>query len=201
VTKPSPKGPEPAAPAPAVTPPAQEPTQATAPDSEPAQAIPDREEAPKKKTTRPALPPRTPQPPAEVTTQIVVSPPSARVLVDGNSQLACRAPCSLSLAPGRHTLFAHADGYRDANRIFEIPRDANLSVDMERNGGTLSISSNMPGSTIYINGQERPEKTPALLTLPVGTYQVRLVNGKLQCDTDQVRIQDGSIARRSCDMQ
>lgn len=195
--KPSPKGPE-------TSPPATAPVKeqpAAAPDADPAKPAPDREEPVLTKPARPALPLRTPPPVSDVTAQILTSPPGARVLVDGNPQLACRAPCTLTLPTGRHTLLARADGYRDANRIFELPRDSVLSVDMDRNGGTLSITSNMTGSSIFINGQERPEKTPAILNLPIGSYQVRLVNGKLQCDTDLVRIQDGSIARRSCDMQ
>jgi serine/threonine protein kinase len=156
-----------------------------------------REEPP---LTHPVTPQRTPES-QDVMTRIMTSPPGARVVIDGNSQLVCRAPCSLPLAPGRHTLMAQAEGYRDANRILEIPGDADLNVEMERTGGTLALSSNMVGSTIIINGQERAEKTPVVLNLPVGTYQVRLVNGRFQCDTDPVHIQDGSIARRACDMQ
>lgn len=150
--------------------------------------------------TRPAQPDRT-LPGQEVATRIMTSPPGARVVMDGNAQLSCRAPCSLTLPAGRHAVMAQAEGYRDTNRIIELPQDADLNIEMDRAGGTLSISSNMVGSAIYINGQERPEKTPVILNLPVGTYQVRLVHGKLQCDTDPVRIQDGSIARRTCDMQ
>lgn len=152
-----------------------------------------------KKTTRAAAP-RTPPPPSEVMTTILTSPPGARVLVDGNPELACRAPCTLALAPGRHSLFVAAPGYRDANRIFEVPQETNLSVDMDPTGGTLNISSNLRGSTIYLNGQRRPERTPALLRLPVGTYQIHLVNGDKQCDTDPVHIQDGVISTRTCDM-
>jgi serine/threonine protein kinase len=151
--------------------------------------------------TKPVVPSKAQQAAGDTAAQFITSPPGARVLVDGNPQFSCRAPCSLTLVPGRHTMLVQAEGYRDANRIFEIPRDANLSVDMDRNGGTLSITSNLVGSTIVINGQERPEKTPALITLPVGTYQVHLVNGKLQCEADPVKILDGSIARRTCDMQ
>jgi serine/threonine protein kinase len=211
----APQVPEPAKPSP--TPQSQSPAEPakTAPapqdqakQTEPKSAEPDKTaeeekpapepEAAKKTTTRPAVS-RTPPPSSEVLTQILTSPPGARVLVDGNPQLACRAPCTLQLAPGRHTLYAVAEGYRDANRIFELPEESSLSVDMERTGGTLSISSNLAGSTIFINGQQRPEKTPALLRLPVGTYQVHIVNGNHQCDT--VKLQDGSIARRTCDMQ
>ncbi|MBS1876999.1 MAG: protein kinase [Acidobacteria bacterium] len=178
--------------APVVEPPKQ------APEPEPVKpAAPEPRDA---VLTRPVTPARPPEPQG-VTTRILASPPGARVMVDGNLQLSCHAPCSLQLAAGRHTLLAQAEGYRDANRIIELPHDAELSIDMERTGGTLSISSNMAGSTIFINGQERAEKTPVVLNLPVGTYQVRLVNGRLSCETDPVRIQDGSIARRTCDMQ
>ena len=179
--------PSPTAPPAQPQPPEPEPVKPSAAESDPS-------------LTRPVMPQRTPEG-RDVVSRIMTSPPGARVVIDGNSQLVCRAPCSVPLAAGRHTLMAQAEGYRDANRIFELPHDAELNVELERTGGTLALNSNMVGSTIIINGQQRAEKTPAVLNLPVGTYEVRLVNGKLQCDTDPVHIQDGSIARRTCDMQ
>ncbi len=179
--------PSPTAPPAQPQPPEPEPVKPPAAENEPS-------------PTRPVMPQRTPEG-RDVIARITTSPPGARVVIDGNSQLICRAPCSVPLAAGRHTLMAQAEGYRDANRIFELPHDAELNVAMERTGGTLALNSNMVGSNIIINGQQRAEKTPAVLNLPVGTYEVRLVNGKLQCDTDPVHIQDGSIARRTCDMQ
>ncbi len=151
--------------------------------------------AQKEASTRPAIPGRTPKG-IDVVTQMMASPPGAQLIVDGSNQLACNAPCSVTLTPGRHTLLAKADGYRDTHRIFEIPRDASLSVDMERMAGTLNITTTPPGSTIILNGKPRPEKTPAALSLPVGSYRLQVVNGNLRSDEETVEIRDGGMSSR-----
>ncbi len=152
------------------------------------------------KRTRPARAPADTPPPsatdAGVVTQIMVSPPGAQVIVDGNPQFGCKAPCPLTLTPGRHTLLAQAEGYRDTHRIFELPRDANLSVDMEPRAGTLNIVTTPPGSTIILNGQARSEKTPAMLKLPAGSYKLQVVNGSLRSDEETVQIRDGGMSSR-----
>jgi tRNA A-37 threonylcarbamoyl transferase component Bud32 len=147
---------------------------------------------PVQRRTEPAAAPE----PDQFITRIVVSPSGAHVVIDGNPALTCESPCSLALAGGRHTLLARLDGYRDANRIFEIPRDADYSVHLERKTGTLSVTSDPPGATILLNGQPRAERTPAVFTLPVGSYRLQVISGNVKTDEETVVIHDGGLSQR-----
>ena len=139
--------------------------------------------------------PRTPLPGAEAPAQFTTTPPGAKIVVDDNAAFVCTTPCQLPLTPGRHTLAASLDGYRIARRIFEMPRDADMNVSLDQMKGTLSIITDPPGATIAINGQTRSEKSPLILSLPVGTYQLRVAKGRLHYE-ENVKIQDGALAQR-----
>ena len=124
---------------------------------------------------------RTPPPEAsarnagEGVARFVTYPPGATVTVDGQSDLSCRTPCTLPLGPGRHTLAATLDGHRRTLKIFELPQDSELMLTLERTTGTLMVKSEPEGASILINGKMRPEKTPAMITLPSGRYTVEIV--------------------------
>jgi serine/threonine protein kinase len=191
--------------APAVPAPAPSGTTPAKPESE--QTAPSQEGAEKPSPMRPREPEEAPAneaatattahhaPGAEAPAQFTTNPSGAKVMVDDDPGLACTSPCQLPLAPGRHTLAASSDGYRVARRIFEMPRDAQMNVSLDRMMGTLSIITDPPGATIAINGQTRPEKSPLVLSLPVGTYQLRVAKGNLHYE-ESVTIQDGGLAQR-----
>ncbi len=121
--------------------------------------------------------------------QFASNPPGATIVVDDNPAFTCVAPCQLPLAPGRHTLTATADGYRIAHRIFETPREASINLSLDRMMGALSITTEPAGATIKIDGQTRPEKTPAVINLPVGTHRLEVVGW----EPEDVQIKDGAI--------
>ena len=81
-------------------------------------------------------------------------------------------------------------------RVFEAPADSVVTVDLTRMVGTLSITSNPPGAAIYLNGQLRVEKTPAVLTLPVGPYRLKVEKDHLKADEETVQISDGGMSQR-----
>ena len=91
-------------------------------------------------------------------------------------------------------MIRHA-GYRDAQRIIEIPRDTGLIVDLVRMTGMLSLISSPPGLTVFIDGQEQSQKTPASITLPVGEHRVQVVKGN---DKQEfvVEIRDGLLSSK-----
>ncbi len=142
-----------------------------------------------------ALPMRTPAG-LDVITRIITSPPGARVTVDGNLSLGCTAPCSLPLEQGRHSLTASHESYRDLHRIIEVPRDSNVSMDMERQIGALSVSSSPPGAIIVINGEQRSERTPAVLKLPAGSYRLQVISGDVKTDEETIVVRDGAMSQR-----
>jgi hypothetical protein len=63
---------------------------------------------------------------------------------------------------------------------------------MERSTGTLAVRSTPPGATIILNGEERSERTPAVLQLPVGHYKLEVVR-EGQRDVEEVDIKDSVI--------
>jgi hypothetical protein len=123
-----------------------------------------------------------------VETRLVTNPAGAWLEIDGDPSQACIAPCSFPLSVGRHTLAATMDGYRKALRIFEVPTDSDIFVNLDRATGTVAIRSEPQGAMIYIDGHVRPERTPAVLRLPTGEHVVEIVrNDERQRDTITVR--------------
>ena len=175
----------PSASAPIVSyPPADQPqskpaeTNTAAPDAKPtaASAPPDTESPTPPPHTEPAPPPRQARPvgPVETTVQIVTEPAGAHVIVDDSSTSSCTTPCMLQLSSGRHTMRADAAGYQTGRRIFTTPDQSDLFLSLDKAIGTLTVSSNPAGASIFLNGKELREKTPAVLSLPAGAYHVEI---------------------------
>jgi hypothetical protein len=124
--------------------------------------------------------------------RVISMPTGAYVVVDERTDLSCTAPCSLQLPRGRHTLAATKPGYKRTLRILEVPHDDDVVVQLESTTGTLFVRSEPAGAEITVDGQPRPERTPAMLTLPVGSHVLEIVsNGRRQRRSLTVR--EGSI--------
>ncbi len=127
-----------------------------------------------------------------VDTRLVTNPPGARLTIDGSPALSCQAPCSLTLPSGRHTLAATMPGFRRTLRILETPRDNEVFLNLDRSSGTVMIRSEPRGATIYVNGEARSDRTPAMFSLPVGNYTIEVVNDG-QRESRQVQVRDSEI--------
>jgi serine/threonine-protein kinase len=141
-----------------------------------------------------AHPERTAPQDETATFQLTTSPAGADAIFDGSQK--CTAPCSVTLPMGRHTFVAHLAGYREAQRIIDIPRDTGLIVDMIRAGGTVTVISNPPGLTVFVDGQAQAQKTPLHLMLGVGQHKIQVVNGADKQDFT-VEVHDGSLITRT----
>lgn len=104
--------------------------------------------------------------------ELLTEPPGARVVIDGRADLACDTPCTLSLHGGRHTLSAELSGYSIARRIFSVPSDTSLLMNMNKSLGVLLVTS-FPRTAckVFVDGRPSGE-TPATLHLTAGTHQV-----------------------------
>lgn len=121
---------------------------------------------------KPASPDPAPSGKGMVAVEIRSTPPGAKITLDDGKVEGCTSPCTLDLAPGRHVLIAQLDKYETANKIFNLPADSKLNVNLRRQTGTVAVSSNPAGAQIVVDGIEYPEKTPTMLTLPVGKHKV-----------------------------
>ncbi len=107
-----------------------------------------------------------------VAVEIRSTPPGAKITLDDGKVEGCTAPCALDLAPGRHVLVAQLEKYETANKIFNLPAESKLNVNLRRQTGTVAVSSSPAGALISVDGIEYPEKTPTMLTLPIGKHKV-----------------------------
>lgn len=127
---------------------------------------------------------------------VTSSPPGAEVVFDGSAENKCKTPCSIALTAGRHTLVATLEGHRTEMRILELTGPREVFLSMMRQTGTVRVESTPPGAQILLNGQPRPETTPATLILPVGRYEIQVIkNG--QKDQQSIELKEGALLRVS----
>ena len=136
------------------------------------------------------------RPGADQTVQFLTDPPGAQVSIDNNSSLACKTPCLLSVPQGRHVLNVQLAGYRAYPRVFNVPQDGDIFMQLNKIAASLSITSTPPGATIEINGEAQSKRTNALFSLPPGTYHVRVARNGAFLDFD-VQLKDGEFISRN----
>lgn len=135
---------------------------------------------------------------SEAMFRVTTTPAGAEAVVDGAPEFRCITPCSWSLPLGRHTLVVRHEGYREVQRVFTLPSDPGLIVNMEPQMGTLSLVSTPPGLTIVVDGQEQARKTPASLSLSVGAHRIQILKGGEKQEF-VVEIRDGVFTQRNVD--
>ena len=169
------------------------------PVNEPAPAQAVSEQAPASAATAaPATPPGTRSSQTEASFELTTTPAGAQAVFDGTPELRCTTPCKLTLPLGRHALTVTRTGYRDAQRVFSLPNDPGLIMNLEATSGTLSLATNPAGLTVIIDGEEQARKTPANFSLPVGEHRVQVLRGgEKQEFTLQIR--DNVVSQKSID--
>jgi hypothetical protein len=199
VATPAPSTPEPAAaPAPEADKPAPAPDAGkTDTPPEPVKPVPEKQ-APKETVPQVAAAPRRPPAlPSEATFHLTTAPAGAEAVFDSSQK--CTTPCTVTLPNGRHTFVAHKVGFREAHRIFEIPQDSGLIVDLIRATGMLSLTSQPSGCSIVVDGQEQAQKTPASLMLGVGQHRIQVLQGTRR-EEFMIDIRDGAIVNRAVEL-
>jgi serine/threonine protein kinase len=202
----------------------QPPPEATKPEAsseQPAKRETAREQPPTTATAKPPEPPvserpapSTPPPaptarvrpaPAAVTpsrseaeqqVQFVTEPIGAQVTVDGGSSQSCKSPCFLQLSPGRHSLNVSLNGYRPYPKIFNVPEEREIFLQLTKAVGTLRLTTNPDGATILINGEPQSQRTPAIFNVPPGDYRVRVSRNGQSYDFE-VTLHDGDFITKS----
>jgi tRNA A-37 threonylcarbamoyl transferase component Bud32 len=131
--------------------------------------------------------------------ELTTIPTGAATIFDGDAALKCVQPCRITLPIGRHTFVVESPGYRDAQRIIEVPRDKSLTVTLEKMSGMLILTTNPPGLTIVIDGQEQARKSPATFMLSTGAHAIDIVRGAERHPLS-VEIRDGATIERTVDL-
>ena len=95
---------------------------------------------------------------------------------DGKLNKECKTPCRFEdLAPGRYTMEVALGGYQIERRILEVRAGSIVTKEMSLQPlrGSIWVVTQPAGADIYVNGQRRPEQSPAEITLPPGNYSFR----------------------------
>jgi serine/threonine-protein kinase len=148
----------------------------------------------------PAEKPSAKPAPAIAATQpvsIISSPAGATATLDGNPQTACKAPCSLAAARGRHAIAITMPGYQIEHRDVDVESSAveMLPVILQPLGGTLLLASVPEGAAISVNGRPIPQVTPAQIPLSPGTYTIAVEKDGKQASAS-VEIRNGAITHQ-----
>jgi serine/threonine protein kinase len=197
-TAPEAKKPSPMEPAPASPP--SETTEQKAAEEQKKQAETG-ENAPAQEAPVPPMPKRGPaNGPQEVL--VMSEPPGASAILDNNSEVSCKTPCILKVLPGRHTITVNHDGYQHESReirITDSPLELSV-VNLRARAGTLMLTSTPSGAAIFVNDRPVPQATPAQLSLPPGTYSVRVEkDGNKRAES--IEIKDGDTIYRNLKLQ
>ncbi len=174
--------------------PAPTQTQAQTPPASPQETKPADEKPPADTTVKPTPPARPPAAPQPLPVSIISSPGGASATVDGRSDSSCNTPCSIDVAPGKHTLIVSMPGYQVERREFEVghePPDL-PAVTLHVITGTLMLTSSPPGANILVNGKRIDKVTNAMLQLAPGSYKITVEKDGKQ-GSDQVDIRNGEI--------
>jgi len=145
-----------------------------------------------------AVSPVAPAPAAAPTAKfrLTTTPAGAEATFDYDVATRCTTPCTMELPLSRHTVSIEHAGYRNSERIFTLPDEPGLIVNLEGATGTLSVVTNPARLTIFIDGQEQSQKTPASFSLSAGTHHVQVVRGSEKQDFD-VDIHDGGVTQKN----
>ncbi|MFN7996786.1 MAG: serine/threonine-protein kinase [Bryobacteraceae bacterium] len=109
------------------------------------------------------------------TVHLNTTPPDAAIIIDGKTDETCQSPCESQLSAGRHSVLAKKDGFYPVMRDLVIgPDQADLSFSLVAMTGSMMLETTPSGASISINGEKRPETTPASIKVPVGQYKVTL---------------------------
>jgi hypothetical protein len=134
---------------------------------------------------------------AEALVLVRTTPGGASVVFDNNPKLACKSPCSMPLSPGRHTASASLEGHRAALRIFRLPEEDNIRLDLAQLSGQVQVLSEPAGAAILVDGERRREQTPATFNLPVGKHTIAVMREGHQQEQQEIEVRDSSFLRLS----
>jgi serine/threonine-protein kinase len=146
--------------------------------------------------TPPATPPVSkPATPGQAELRIATTgEPGARVVADGKDDTACTTPCSIALAPGKHSLLFSQAGHYPERRDVQVTREgADVSVTLRPILGTVMISTTPPGATVSVDGRGVVGETPLTLKLPFGKHVVSAAKEGFAASQRTIEVSDDNI--------
>lgn len=103
--------------------------------------------------------------------QVTANVSGARVFIDNADRGA--APANLSLPSGDYNVRVSASGHLDFGTTVALSRDTTVNAELQPILYTLSVTSNVNGATIQINGTSRGT-APGSFALQGANYEIRV---------------------------
>jgi hypothetical protein len=119
------------------------------------------------------LPPRVT---SGVRVKVSTEPPGADLSVEGDPGQVCQSPCFLTLASTRQVVRARMAGFVAASR--EIPAGStapDVQIELQPEYGFVQFNGLTDTVSVLVNGKQANRGASGRLQLPVGKYQVQLV--------------------------
>jgi len=130
------------------------------------------------------------------TLQVSSTPPQAQIVFDDKEGAAWMTPFTFEDVPsGRHTLEIKKAGYNTERRIIVLlgKETQQINVVLSPVSGILKIITVPGGAEIYVDGELKPEITPATLKLRAGARRIRLRKEGYKEAEQLVEIEDNSV--------
>lgn len=107
-------------------------------------------------------------------------------------------PFSGQIASGHYELSVQKDLYHAYNERFSVEdgEDKQMDINLQPAYGTLNITSDPDGATLFINGQEVGTTPYTHSRQASGTYQIRLSKELYSDASDRVTVSDGEVTER-----
>jgi hypothetical protein len=121
------------------------------------------------------------------------APPGAKAAVAETGE-SCTTPCKLELPAGRHVINYTLPGYRAGVGIITVPKETRFLARLDPSSGTVMVNSSPSDAQIFVDGQEAPQKTPAILKLPAGNHKLEVKLAGYKDQVKEVEVRDGETA-------
>jgi len=128
--------------------------------------------------------------------RIETSPTNAAIYINGSYK--GTSPLTTQLEEGTHTIEARKDGYETKSQTKtigtqtkDLSRTETITITLEKETGSVYITSTPSGATIYLNGSYKETTPKTMEGLELGTYTIRLTKTDYEDKTETVQIEKG----------
>lgn len=137
--------------------------------------------------------------------QIILSPQPAMVKVTSNQTAAVylnqkkvgETPWQGEVTPGYSSIHVEVPGYPRVSRtlLFQAARDYQLYLPVHGTDGSLYLTTDPPGATIWLNGEEIGETPQRIAALQPGYHELMLQRSLYQSIQERILIYSGEEKR------
>jgi hypothetical protein len=117
----------------------------------------------------------------------------AHLFVDNKDVGTLPMTTGLLMTPGEHTVVVRRLGFSDYTRRVKIQKGkaADIGVTLEAVAGVVTVTSDVPGATVAINGQPKGPAPVANLVLKPGQYDIVVSKEGFEPETKSLAVKAG----------